>query len=357
VEKIKVGVIGCGFIAKVRHLPAFKSMNKRVDVCAVCDLNESLVRETARDFGIPNAYTSTGEMFSREELDAVDICVPPQIHAPIALEAMENGCNVIMEKPMALKTADCDAMIDAAAKHGLHVCTIHNQVFHPPFLRAKELVANGEIGQFTGMQLLLASPREEFIDMKDHWYHRLPGGIIGETGPHIAYMSMAFLGNISAVDIYARSVLKHPWAPFDEFRIELEGENGRSSAALSYTGNYWANLTDIIGTEAMLRIDTERMLVVRQSLKELSYLPIAGSALDTVFQEVGSVAANAVRAALGRNTLGTNLVIERFVESLIDGSPSPVTPEEGREAVRIMEMVVARYREKYGDRLGSQNES
>ena len=349
-EKVKVGVIGCGFIAKVRHIPAFKKMNKRVELCALCDLNEGLVNETARDFHVPRAYTSTTEMLSREELDAVDICVPPQIHAPIALEAMEHGCNVIMEKPMALTTSDCDAMIDSAAKRGLRVCTIHNQVFHPPYLKAKELVANGEIGQFTGMRLLLASPRHEFIDIKDHWYHKLPGGVIGETGPHIAYMSMAFLTNISAADVYAKSVLKRPWAPFDEFRIELEGENGFSSVTLSYTGNYWTNLTDIIGTEALLRIDTERMLIVKQSLKELHYVPIASSTLDTVFQEAGSIAANTVKAMFGRNAIGTNSVIQQFVTSLVDGAQPPVTEAEGREAVRIMEMVVARYREKYGER-------
>ncbi len=97
--------------------------------------------------------------------------------------------------------------------------------------------------------------------------------------------------------------------------------------------------------------------MTRQSLKELRYVPIARSAVNTVFQEVGSVAANVVRAGLGRNTIGTNLVIERFVDSLIEGSPPPVSAEEGREAVRIMEMVVARYHEKYGDYLGSQNES
>jgi len=351
-EKVKVAVIGCGFIAKVRHIPAFKKMNRQVYLCAVCDLNKGLARETAHQFNIPKAYTSTSEMFSKENLDAVDICVPPQIHAPIAIEAMENGCNVLMEKPMALKTADCDAMIDASKKHGVLVCTIHNQVFHPPFLKAKELVAKGAIGEFTGMRLLLASPRHEFIDLKDHWYHKLPGGIIGETGPHIAYMSMALLRNISAEDIFAKNVLKHPWAPFDEFRIELEGENGLSSVTLSYTGNYWANLTDVIGTEAMLRIDTERMLVIRQNLKELHYLPIATSALSTAFQEIGSIASNAIKAATGRNKIGTNLVIERFVHSLLNGSQPPVTAEDGREAVRIMEMVVARYHEKYREVLG-----
>jgi len=118
-EKVKVAVIGCGFIAKVRHIPAFKKMNRQVDLCAVCDLNKGLARETAHQFNIPKAYTSTSEMFSKENLDAVDICVPPQIHAPIAIEAMENGCNVLMEKPMALKTADCDAMIDASKKQGV----------------------------------------------------------------------------------------------------------------------------------------------------------------------------------------------------------------------------------------------
>jgi predicted dehydrogenase len=348
-EKVKVAVIGCGFIAKVRHIPAFKKMNKQVDLRAVCDLNESLAKETAKEFNIERAYTNTSEMFSNEDLDAVDICVPPQIHAPIALEAIENGCDVIMEKPMALKTADCDAMIDASKKHGVLVCTIHNQVFHPPFLKAKELVASGAIGEFTGMRLLLASPRQEFIDIADHWYHKLPGGIIGETGPHIAYMSMAFLKNIRNADVYAKNVLKHPWAPFDEFRIELEGQNGLSSVMLSYTGNYWANLTDVIGTEAMLRIDTERMSVIRQNLKNLRYLPIATSSLRTAFQEAGSVASNAIKAALGRNTIGTNLVIQRFVESIRNGSQPPVTAEEGREAVRIMEMVVAKYNEKYGN--------
>jgi predicted dehydrogenase len=353
-ERIKAAVIGCGFIEKVRHIPAFQRMKNRVELCAVCDLNEDLAKETASEFHIPHAYADTTTMFAKENLDLVDICVPPQIHAPIAIEAMESGCNVLMEKPMALKTADCDAMIDASNKHDVLVCTIHNQVFHPPFLKAKELVAKGAIGKFTGMRVLLASPRQEFIDIKDHWYHKLPGGIIGETGPHIAYMSMAFLRNISAADIYAKNVLKHPWAPFDEFRIELEGENGLSSVTLSYTGNYWASLIDLIGTEAMLRIDTERMLVIRQNLKALRYGPVAGSALNTVFQEVGGVASNALKAALRRNQLGTNVVIERFVGSLLNGSQPPVTAEEGREAVTIMEMVVARYREKYAEALDQQ---
>lgn len=347
-KKLRAGIVGCGFIAKVRHIPAFKRSKKTVDLCAVCDLNGKLAKETASDFRITNAYSNVSEMLSKEDLDIVDICVPPQVHAPVAVEAIEKGCNVIMEKPMALKTSDCDKMLDASRKHGVKLCVIHNDIFHPPFLKAKELVANGAIGDFVGMRIFLSTPRWDMIDLKDHWYHKLPGGVIGETGPHIAYMSLAFLTEIRNVDIYAKNFLKHAWAPFDEFRIELEGENGISSVALSYTTNYWAANVDILGTETALHLDLQSMLLIRHQLKELRYMPIARSSVSTFSQMVGGMASNVFKVVTGRQRIGTEVVIERFVDSVLTDTQPPVTGEEGRETVRVMEMVVKRYQEKYG---------
>ena len=350
-EKLKVGIVGCGFIAKERHIPGYKRMKNTVDLCAVCDLNEKLAMETAKDFRIAHAYSNVSEMLSKEDLDIVDICVPPQVHATVAVETMENGCNVIMEKPLALKTSDCDQMVDAARKHSVKLCVIHNNIFHPPFLKARKLVADGAIGDFVGMRIFLSTPRWDMIDLKDHWYHKLPGGVIGETGPHIAYMSLAFLNDIKNVDIYAKNFLKHPWAPFDEFRIELEGENGISSAAISYTTNYWAANVDILGTEAALHLDMQNMLLIRHRLRELSYIPIARSSLSTISQMVGGIASNVFTVVTGRQKIGTDIVIERFVDSVLNDSQPPVTGEEGRDAVRVMEMVVERYREKYSDKV------
>ena len=347
-EKLKVGIVGCGLIAKARHIPGYKRMKKTVSLCAVCDLNEKLAKEAAKDFRIPKAYSNVSEMLSKEDLDIVDICVPPQVHAPVAVEAIEKGCNVIMEKPMALNTSDCDQMVDAARKHGVKLCVIHNNLFHPPFIKAKKLVTDGAIGDFVGMRIFLSTPRWDMIDLKDHWYHKLPGGVIGETGPHMAYMSLAFLKNIKDVDIYAKNFLKHPWAPFDEFRIELEGENGISSVALSYTSNYWAGDIDILGTEAALHLDLQSMLLIRHRLKALSYMPIVQSSLSTISQMVGAIASNVFKVVTGRQKIGTEMMIERFVDSVLNDSQPPVTGEEGRETVRVMEMVVERYREKYG---------
>jgi predicted dehydrogenase len=324
-------------------------MKGDIEVRAVCDLNEKLARETARECRIPSAYSDVSEMLAKENLDIVDICVPPQVHVPVAIEAIEKGCHVIMEKPMALSTSDCDQMIDTAQKRGTKLCVIHNDLFHPPFLKAKELMANGAIGDFVGMRVFLSTPRWDMIDLKDHWYHKLPGGVIGETGPHMAYMSLEFLKNVSNADIYAQNSLKHPWAPFDEFRIELEGEKGLSSVALSYTRNCWQATVDIFGTEASLHLDLERMMVIRHRIKELSYMPIACSSLSTILQVAGGLTSTVFKVITGRQKLGTEVVIERFIESVRRNSRPPVTGEEGRETVRVMEMVVDRLHEKYGE--------
>jgi len=303
--------------------------------------------ENDDEFEIPKYYTETAKMFSEENLDIVDICVPPQIHAPIAIEAMENGSHVIMEKPMALKASDCEKMIKIAEKNNLKLSIVHNDIFHPPFLKAKEMIKDGQIGDFRGIKIFLSTPKHDMLDLKDHWYHKLPEGVIGETGPHISYMTLEFLKNIINVDVFAKSFLNYSWAPYDDFRIEIEGENGFSSVALTYTNNYWAATVDIIGTDAMLKLDLDSMLLIKHNLHELSYIPIAKQALSSVGQNISNTFTKAFTIFIHRQRIGTESVIEKFVESILTGSPLPVTPEEGLNATRLMEKIVEEYNNKY----------
>ena len=347
-ERVRAAVVGCGMIAKARHIPAFLRMRRKVELCAVCDKNEDLARNVATEFDIPKSYGNLSDMLAKEKVDIIDICVPPQIHAPIAVESIERGCHVIMEKPMALKVSDCDQMINASKKKGTRLCVIHNGAFHAPFLKAKELVTNGAIGDFVGMRIYLSTPRWDMIDLENHWYHKLPGGVVGETGPHVAYMSLEFLKQINSVDIFAKSFLRHPWAPFDEFRIELEGRTGICSAALSYTRNCWNANVDILGSEAALHLDLNRMLVIQSRLRQLKNTSIARESLSAISQTIGGFGSNALATLVRRQKLGTDVVIEGFVNSVIGNKEPPVTGEEGRETVRTMEMVVNRYEQKYG---------
>lgn len=348
-DKVKVGILGCGAVSRLRHIPGFTKVKNKAVIQAACDKDENVAREVAKKFGIPRVYSDITEMLDRENLDVVDICVPQQLHAPIAIQSLEYGCHVLIEKPMALSISECDRMIQAAHENGVKLCIIHNVLFHAPFLRAKELIANGKIGDFIGMRILISDPTDEMIMRKDYWVHKLPGGLIGETAPHVVYMSLAFLNNISNVEIYAKNFLEHPWAPFDEFRLELEGENGLSSIIISYTSNRRNCCVDILGTEGALQLDLNSMLITHQGKKDsLKPVDLARYSLGLAFQITAGVAANAFRVVTRKAKIGHDVVIEKFVDSILNDEPPPVTGEEGREVVRVLDIIVRRLREKYG---------
>jgi predicted dehydrogenase len=349
-DKLKVAIVGCGAIAGIRHIPAFLKLTKQVVLQAVCDRNEKLARSTAQRYGVPGVYADLTGMLAKEKPDIVDICTPPQTHAALTLEAIESGCHILLEKPMALTTADCDKMAKAAAARNVQLCIIHNQLFYPPVIKAREMVARGAIGDFIGMRIFMSDPRDEMIMRPDYWIHKLPGGVIGETGPHPVYKSLVFIGKVNNVDVSARRLLEHPWAPFDDFRIELEGEKGTSSIVISYPSNCRASTIDLMGTEGSLHLDLLHMLLVRQGRNaSMSPLALAASALGNAARIVSGVAGNTLSVLAGQGEFyGHNTVIAGFVDSLRQGRRPPVTGEEGRETTRVIEMIVTRLNEKYG---------
>jgi predicted dehydrogenase len=348
-DKLKIGIVGCGLVAEGQHIPSFISLKRNVILQAVCDKNEGLAGKIATKYGIPGVYYDLSQMLSKEKLDIIDICTPPQTHAALALEAIEHSCHVLMEKPMALKTSDCDLMVDASHRYRVKLGVVHNMILTPPFPKARKLLTEGAIGDFVGMRILMSDPREQMLLKKDHWYHKLPGGLIGETGPHAVYMSLAFLNKVKDVDVYAKSFLEHPWAPFDEFRIELEGEEAISSIAISYASNRRNLYVDIFGTEGALYLDFGSVLLIHQGSKEsMGPMALARYLSNIASQVTKEVATNASKRARGKLKYGHSILIENFVNSILNDRQPPVTGEEGRETVRVMEMIVERLRERYG---------
>lgn len=350
--KIKVGVVGSGFIAKKEHIPSFLRLKKDVTISAVCDLNQSLATSVAKKFGIPAAYSNLSEMLEKENLDIVDISTPPQVHTPLAIEAMEKGCHVLLEKPMALKVSDCDRMIDVSQKHSLKLCVVHNEIFRPPLLKARQLVAEGDIGKLTGMRWCRLTHRGEYMSLKNHWVHRLPGGVLGETGPHAVYTSLCFLKNVKNVDIYAKKALEYPWVSYDYFNIMLEGENIISSIVISHSNDCFVADVDLFGTKGVLKMNLESMLLIRYELNEKKPVRLALSSLSAIAQTVKGVTSNAAKVMLGRQgalsrARGHAVVIEKFVNSVINDQQPPVTGEEGRETVRVMEIITEKLYQKY----------
>jgi len=252
---------------------------------------------------------------------------------------------------MALTLSDCDEMIRVSQKTGSKLCIIHNELFRPPLLKARKMVAEGAIGKVMGMQWCRLTHREEYLAKENHWIHKLPGGIIGETGPHGVYSSLAFLKRITNVEIAAKKICKYPWAPFDYFDITLEGDDMISNVIISHGGDNYVADMNIYGTDGILKLDLQSMMLIHYSLRKAKPIPLALSSLRSAKQVICGVISNAGEILFTRDAMlhvtGHATEIEQFVDSIQNDKPPPVSGEEGRETIRVMEILVEKLNQKY----------
>src|SRR5262249_58011101 len=97
-----------------------------------------------------------------------DVCTPPKTHTPLAIEALENGAHVLLEKPMATSVAECDEIIAAANKANRFVSVAHSDLFYPSFMKAQQIVESGAIGKVLGMMVLVFAPCDYIAARPDH---------------------------------------------------------------------------------------------------------------------------------------------------------------------------------------------
>ena len=144
-HKKRCAVIGIGGIG-VWHGQMMRDTG-RMEVVAVCDANKAM-KEKAKE-KVPEAkfYTSCRDLFKREKLDLVGVVTPHDLHAPIAIQALNAGANVMVEKPMATQYQDCVAMIKAAKKNKRFVTVFHNRRLDGWFLAAQSVIRAGFLGE------------------------------------------------------------------------------------------------------------------------------------------------------------------------------------------------------------------
>ncbi len=94
-EKVKLGIIGCGGISQIAHLPALKYV-KNIELIAVCDVSEKVARGISKIYSVPSYYTASKELLKNKEIDGVLIATPETSHAEISIAAMESGKHVLV---------------------------------------------------------------------------------------------------------------------------------------------------------------------------------------------------------------------------------------------------------------------
>ena len=143
---MKYALIGCGRISP-NHIAAAKAND--LEFTGICDLDTEKMNEKALKFGIDmvRQYTDYHEMLEKEKPELVAIATESGRHAAIALDCIEAGCNLIIEKPIALSLADADAIINAAKRKNVKVCVSHQNRFNKSIQKIREAVEEGRFGR------------------------------------------------------------------------------------------------------------------------------------------------------------------------------------------------------------------
>ena len=142
-EPLRIGVAGLGRAFSLM-LPTFLA-DERVELAGACDPRASACAQFAADFAAPT-FGSIDELAAMPDLDAIYIASPHQFHAAHTRIAARHGKHVLVEKPMALSLAECDAMIDACRDANVNLIVGHCHSFDTPYLRTRDMIASGAYG-------------------------------------------------------------------------------------------------------------------------------------------------------------------------------------------------------------------
>lgn len=213
---LRVGIIGAGIWATVAHIPQFRQTG-RAEVVAICRRSAEKLALLQEKFQIPEAYTDWQAMLAQADLDAVVVSTPHDLHAAPTLAALGRGLHVLVEKPMALRSADAWAMVAAATEAERVLMVGYNARFQALWRSAQQMLQEDAIGPIRQINLQASLHRR--------WYweeQRIPAAL--RTRLHRA---------MGVPDAYFDDLLEDDW----------HGDPSASGGGMfSNSGSHWVNL-------------------------------------------------------------------------------------------------------------------
>jgi predicted dehydrogenase len=235
--EIKVGVIGYGgaFNMGRAHLNEMKQAG--MTPVAVVEVDPARLKIAADEFPGIETYSSVAAMLKKSKVNLVAIITPHNTHAELAIQCLKAGRHVVCEKPLAITTDECDAMIAAAKKSGVVISTYHNRHWDGWILKAMELVKAGVIGEVCRVEAHMGN----WSKPGDWWRSSksISGGILYDWGVHLLEYGLQLLGKseIAEVSGFAKTGFWAPQTKWGKDGIEDEG-----FAVVRFRNGKWMSL-------------------------------------------------------------------------------------------------------------------
>jgi len=334
---MKVGLVGSGRVAGV-HMAVYRKI-KDVNVVAVSDVNLEKAKTFADIHGIAKVFSDYKDLLGIKELDYVDICTPTSTHAKIVCDAAESGHNILVEKPMAKNTSECEKMIRESEKHRVKFCVCHNQLFHPAVMKAKSLVDSGSFDLLSFKTL----HKESFdllkaVGLAQVW-NVTPEekGILWEVGTHLAYLQLHFLQNVQ--EVYALGT-KTKYPVHTEFTVLLRTSDQRygiiETSWLSKESETVYEISSSDGRRGQVLFDYD-LFIEKSETPPMNVTGAVHNAYVDVKRGLQKWTKFGVNYVRKRKLLPHFNLINRYMDSLKKDSDVPVRPEDGKKTIKLLE--------------------
>lgn len=347
-KTLKVNVVGCGVISGP-HLNALKRI-RNVKITALCDPAAEAREKMAKKYGVSKTYSDFKEMLAQENPDVVHVCTPAQSHAEISIEAMKQGCHVLVEKPMAATADEAQSMVNAAKKYSVTLCIDHNHIFDKVMIRARNLLAAGEIGRTVFVEVLYgnsfsSNANSQYMSYagKDNWAYGLPGALYQNFISHPISLLTDVMGDARLKDVHAKYHRVVPHMKTDELYAYFDSSEAQGLLRLSNAVSPRYLVLNAYGTGGTLRVDFLNRVVFVD--KPLSRLPRVIGRSMMAFKQAktlfGASIRNLFAGLTGRYNLyqGNETLIRLFYQSILMETAPPISPEEGLRSMEIMDEI------------------
>ena len=348
-EIVRFGLIGCGRVSP-RHAQSISEL-AQARLMAVADTIETRAARFAKDCHA-EAYTDYRRLLERRDVDVVNICTPSGLHAQMAIEAMQAGKHVIVEKPMALSLQDADKMIATAQTCGVKMCVVLQNRYNPPMVDLRRVVDEGRLGKLLlGNATVRWYRPQEYYEDGWHGTWAMDGGALMNQSIHHIDALLWLMGDVASVFTYT-ATLAHRMEAEDVGVVALRFKSGALGVVEGSTVTYPENLEGSValfgergsvkvGGTALNRkvfwkiedeLEHERELLTREQVDPPSVYGYSHKAV--IADMVGAVQQDRKPQTNGAEARKSVALVLAMYESARTGRPIEMTDSMGSESTK-----------------------
>ena len=334
-EKMKAIIVGGGIISET-HIEGYRARD--VEIVAIVEPIKEVRERAMERCGTANGFETIEEALALKP-DVASLCTPNHLHMPHAIQLLESGVNIIVEKPMARTVEECEKMIDAAEKTGKKLFVCHSQRVNPPHQMLLKVMKQDRLGKPVMVVSTFIGNEYSRMSQPNNWkcdYEHSGGGALIDNGAHMINLLLGAMGPVEYVEcIDGKILINYEHKGEDSSVVNLKFKNGAiGSLTATFVARACTFPKDFCG--AALRTDI---------VGELGAVT-AGNG-EPAFTMVENGGANRLEYASAAD-IPLNMPISavaHFVDCLRTGAEPYVTMYDGRDTLAVIEAAYKSARE------------